>query len=79
MADGFQDILDPAARPLVLVPGLALFLAVTAFNLIGDGLRGALDPRAQGAVEPSAFITSDQKRALPPTPSPEGGDPTPAA
>jgi peptide/nickel transport system permease protein len=79
MADGFQDILDPAARALVIVPGLALFLAVTAFNLIGDGFRTALDPRAQGAVEPSAFITSDQKRALPPTPSPEGGDPTPAA
>jgi ABC-type dipeptide/oligopeptide/nickel transport system permease subunit len=26
-------------------PGLAIFLAVLAFNLIGDGLRDALDPR----------------------------------
>jgi ABC-type dipeptide/oligopeptide/nickel transport system permease subunit len=26
-------------------PGLAIFLAVLAFNLLGDGLRDALDPR----------------------------------
>jgi peptide/nickel transport system permease protein len=30
-------------------PGLAIFLAVMAFNLLGDGLRDALDPRAQRA------------------------------
>ena len=64
MADGFQDVLDPNARLLVLLPGLAIFLAVSAFNLIGQGLRDALDPRAQGAVAPSAFRTSDQNRAL---------------
>jgi peptide/nickel transport system permease protein len=34
---------DPA---YVLVPGLTLFLTVLAFNLFGDGLRDALDPRA---------------------------------
>ena len=27
-------------------PGLAIFLVVMAFNLVGDGLRDALDPRA---------------------------------
>jgi ABC-type dipeptide/oligopeptide/nickel transport system permease subunit len=26
-------------------PGIAVFLAVLAFNLVGDGLRDALDPR----------------------------------
>jgi ABC-type dipeptide/oligopeptide/nickel transport system permease subunit len=26
-------------------PGLAIFLAVLGFNLLGDGLRDALDPR----------------------------------
>jgi ABC-type dipeptide/oligopeptide/nickel transport system permease subunit len=26
-------------------PGLAIFLSVLAFNLLGDGLRDALDPR----------------------------------
>jgi peptide/nickel transport system permease protein len=30
---------------LSLVPGLAILLAVLAFNLIGDGVRDALDPR----------------------------------
>jgi peptide/nickel transport system permease protein len=29
-------------------PGTALFLIVLAFNLIGDGVRDALDPRQQG-------------------------------
>lgn len=29
-----------------LFPGLAIFLAVQGFNLLGDGLRDALDPRA---------------------------------
>jgi hypothetical protein len=28
-------------------PGLAVFLAVTAFDLLGDGLRDAFDPRAR--------------------------------
>jgi len=30
---------------LTLFPGLAIFLTVLAFNLMGDGLRDALDPR----------------------------------
>ncbi len=30
-----------------LFPGLAILLAVLAFNLLGDGLRDALDPRMQ--------------------------------
>ncbi|WP_051213306.1 ABC transporter permease [Rubritepida flocculans] len=32
---------------LAIFPGLAIFLVVLAFNLLGDGLRDALDPRAQ--------------------------------
>jgi peptide/nickel transport system permease protein len=31
---------------LSLAPGAALLLAVFAFNLVGDGLRDILDPRA---------------------------------
>ncbi len=31
--------------PWLLYPGLAIFLAVMAFNFLGDGLRDALDPR----------------------------------
>ena len=30
---------------LVLFPGLAIFITVTAFNLVGEGLRDAMDPR----------------------------------
>jgi ABC-type dipeptide/oligopeptide/nickel transport system permease subunit len=30
----------------LIVPGLAIFITVLAFNLFGDGLRDALDPRA---------------------------------
>ncbi len=31
----------------MIVPGLAIFITVLAFNLLGDGLRDALDPRAR--------------------------------
>jgi len=37
---GFFDV-DPK---LVLIPGLLIFLTVLSFNLVGDGLRDALDP-----------------------------------
>jgi peptide/nickel transport system permease protein len=30
----------------MLVPGLAIFFTVLAFNLFGDGLRDALDPKS---------------------------------
>jgi peptide/nickel transport system permease protein len=30
---------------LVVFPGFAVFITVTAFNLVGDGLRDAMDPR----------------------------------
>jgi len=35
--------LDPWS---MIIPGLAIFLTVMAFNLFGDGLRDALDPRS---------------------------------
>ncbi|HZO68441.1 MAG TPA: ABC transporter permease, partial [Kribbellaceae bacterium] len=31
----------------LLAPGLAIFVTVLAFNLFGDGLRDALDPRSR--------------------------------
>jgi ABC-type dipeptide/oligopeptide/nickel transport system permease subunit len=36
------------APHLVFYPGLAIMLTVLAFNLLGDGLRDALDPRLGG-------------------------------
>ncbi|GAA5011015.1 hypothetical protein GCM10025734_55260 [Kitasatospora paranensis] len=29
----------------MVVPGIAIFVTVLAFNLFGDGLRDALDPK----------------------------------
>jgi peptide/nickel transport system permease protein len=37
-----------SAPLLALWPGIAIFLTVLAFNLVGEGLQRALDPRAQG-------------------------------
>jgi len=34
---------------LGIFPGLAIFITVLAFNLFGDGLRDALDPRLRGS------------------------------
>ena len=30
---------------LILAPGFAIFFVVTVFNLLGEGLRDALDPK----------------------------------
>jgi ABC-type dipeptide/oligopeptide/nickel transport system permease subunit len=32
---------------VVIFPGIAITMTVLAFNLVGDGLRDALDPRLQ--------------------------------
>jgi peptide/nickel transport system permease protein len=39
---------------LVFFPAMALALCVLSFNLIGDGLRDLLDPRAQLRLEPAS-------------------------
>ena len=45
MLNGGRELILSA--PWVLTfPGLAIFLSVLAFNLLGDGLRDALDPRS---------------------------------
>jgi peptide/nickel transport system permease protein len=35
---------------LSFVPGFAIMLVVFAFNMVGDGLRDALDPRLRGTI-----------------------------
>ncbi|KTQ95626.1 peptide ABC transporter permease [Aureimonas ureilytica] len=45
MLNGAQQYLDKAPW-LAIVPGVAITLAVTSFNFIGDGLRDALDARS---------------------------------
>lgn len=36
------------APHVAIFPCLAIFLTVLAFNLLGDGLRDALDPKMRG-------------------------------
>jgi peptide/nickel transport system permease protein/oligopeptide transport system permease protein len=43
VSNGFYYI-DPM---YMIIPGLAIFITVMAFNLFGDGLRDALDPRGR--------------------------------
>ena len=40
-----------------LFPGLAILLLVLAFNLVGDALRDALDPRQKSAIESRGATT----------------------
>ena len=48
VADGYQYIFD---RPmLAFAPGLCLLLVVLAFNIAGDSLRDAIDPRLRGKL-----------------------------
>ena len=44
-----RDVLLVAPH-VATVPGLAIMVAVLAFNLVGDGLRDALDPRLRGSA-----------------------------
>jgi peptide/nickel transport system permease protein len=45
LADGRQFI--TVASHVAAVPGLAIFILVLGFNLVGEGLRDALDPRVR--------------------------------
>ena len=44
-----RDVLLVAPH-VATVPGVAIMMAVLAFNLVGDGLRDALDPRMRGTA-----------------------------
>jgi peptide/nickel transport system permease protein len=48
ISDGYKYILSNPA--LSFSPGLAIMLAVFGFNMMGDGLRDALDPRLRGVI-----------------------------
>jgi ABC-type dipeptide/oligopeptide/nickel transport system permease subunit len=46
--DGYRYL---AIRPILSIgPGLAIMLVVFAFNMVGDGLRDALDPRLRNVL-----------------------------
>lgn len=46
--DGYRFLLSNPV--LSFAPGLAIMLVVFAFNMVGDGLRDALDPRLRGIL-----------------------------
>ncbi len=46
LANGQQFL--PVAPHVATLPGMAVFLVVLSFNLVGDWLRDALDPRLRG-------------------------------
>jgi peptide/nickel transport system permease protein len=46
--DGYRYVLS---NPILsFAPGLAIMIVVFAFNMVGDGLRDALDPRLRGTI-----------------------------
>jgi peptide/nickel transport system permease protein len=46
--DGYKFIMS---RPVLAIsPGVAIMLIVFGFNMLGDGLRDALDPRLRGVI-----------------------------
>ncbi|MCR4393323.1 MAG: ABC transporter permease [Dehalococcoidales bacterium] len=48
ISDGYTRLLT---NPILSVaPGVAIMLVVFAFNMVGDGLRDALDPRLRGTI-----------------------------
>jgi peptide/nickel transport system permease protein len=44
MLSAAMNVSDIQYHPWILIPGIFIFLAVMAFNFVGDGLRDALDP-----------------------------------
>ena len=46
--DGYRFLLSNPV--LSFAPGLAIMLVVFAFNMVGDGVRDALDPRLRGII-----------------------------
>ncbi len=49
ISDGIQQI--QTAPHLALIPGAMLVLTVLSINVLGDGVRDALDPRAQVRIK----------------------------
>ena len=58
--DGYKYLI---MRPiLTIAPGFAIMLVVFAFNMVGDGLRDALDPRLRGTMECPRAEESDDRQ-----------------
>jgi peptide/nickel transport system permease protein len=51
---------------LTFFPGMAIFMTITAFNLVGEGLRDAIDPRSQNVSAASVLLKSGEEKLSPP-------------
>jgi len=52
MMDAANSLIDFQRRPwLWMPPGIAIFITVVAINILGDGLRDALDPRMKRSLK----------------------------
>jgi len=49
LADAANNSLYLVAWWLVFIPGMALLLTTLAFNILGDGIRDALDPKGMSS------------------------------
>jgi peptide/nickel transport system permease protein len=47
---------------MAIWPGLSIFLLVLSFNLLGDGLRDALDPKSRVRLEAHSGLSADEAR-----------------
>ena len=45
LTQAYEYAVTPGAWWLTVFPGLCIFVTVTAYNLVGEGLRDAMDPR----------------------------------
>ena len=48
VSEGYRYLLTTPV--LSFAPGLSIMLVVFAFNMVGDGLRDAMDPRLRGTI-----------------------------
>ncbi len=51
MLSAAQSIRVLTSAPWILMPGIFISVTIICFNLLGDGLRDAFDPKATGGVE----------------------------
>ncbi len=63
----------------VVFPALALLITTLAFNLLGDGIRDAMDPRTERVLAGQRRRTSRRRARAARRPSPDSPGPAPAA
>ena len=77
MLSAAQAVTEIKYHPWVLIPGAMIFIAVVAFQFLGDGLRDAFDPKMVQTVTKTQFealrkkLMAKQESSEEHTPEPE--------